>query len=156
MSASKLEESVISQLKNYLNSPAMKKMISEETSKPLGTKAKISPLSRLEEELNKIPQMKLKQQEAFERGFITIEDYGEIIGRLKNREKDLRADIAKYSESEESKESSKIDKQEIWKAIKDFDGFWKPLDFLGKKQFLRKVLDKVVAGNNRIEVYFSE
>ena len=50
----------------------------------------------------------------------------------------------------------KTDKQKIWKAVKDFDGFWKSLEFLGKKQFLKTVLEKVVAGNNQIEVYFSE
>lgn len=71
-------------------------------------------------------------------------------------ESTLSADIAKYSESKENVSSQKIDKQKLWKAVKDFDGFWKPLDFLEKKQFLRTVLEKVVAGNNQIEVYFSE
>ncbi len=156
MSASKLEGAVISQLKNYFNSPAMKRMINEETSKPLEVKAKKSPLNKLEEELSKIPSMRQKQQEAYERGLITIEEYGDVIGRLRKLENDLSVEKAKYSENKESNKTPKVDKQKIWKAVKDFDSFWESLDFVGKKQFLRSVLDKVVAGNNQIEVYFTE
>jgi len=156
MSAGKLDNSVISQVKNYFNSPAMKRLIEEETSKPLETKSRKSPLVGIEEELNKIPQMRQKQQEAFERGLINIEEYGEIIGRLRKTENDLRVEMTKYSENKESDKLQKIDKQKIWKAVKDFDGFWESLDFLGKKQFLRTVLEKVEAGNNQINVYFSE
>lgn len=156
MSASKLENAVISQLKNYLNSPAMKKVIKEETSKPLSMANKKSPLSRLEAELNRIPQMRQKQEEAYEKELITIKEYGDIIGRLRKRENDLRVEMTKYQKTDDSKNSQKIDRQKLWKAINDFDGFWKTLDFLGKKQFLRQVIEKIVAGNNQIEVYFSE
>jgi site-specific DNA recombinase len=156
MSASKLENSVISQVRNYFNSPAMRRLISEETSKPLDAKTRKSPLDRVEKELSKIPIMRQKQQEAFERELINIEEYGEAIGRLRELEKDLLAEKTKYSEGQENQKTQKIDKQKIWKAVKDFDGFWKTLDFLGKKQFLRTVLEKVEAGNNEINVYFSE
>ncbi|HEX6977640.1 MAG TPA: recombinase family protein [Patescibacteria group bacterium] len=156
MSAVKLEYTVISQLRNYFNSPAMKKMIQEETTKPLEVKTKKSPLSKIEEELNKIPAMKQKQQEAYERGFVTIEEYGEIIGRLRKRENELYTDKARYSQNDKSKNINKTDKQKLWKAVKDFDGFWESLDFLGKKQFLKTVLEKVEAGNSQVNVYFSE
>ena len=155
MSASKLEDAVISQVRNYFNSPAIKKMIMEETSKPLATKSKKSPLAKIESELSKIPEMKRKQQEAFERGIITIEEYGDIIGRLRKQENNLRAAAAEYSQNKKSNKTPKVDKQKIWKAVKDFDGFWESLDFYGKKQFLRNVIEKVEAGNNRINVYFS-
>lgn len=156
MSASKLESAVISKLRDYFNSPAMKKMIQEETSKPLNVKIKKSPLNKIEEELNKIPAMKQKQQEAYERGLITIEEYGDIIGRLRKLENNLYTDKTKYSENKETKKLQKTDKQKLWKAVKDFDGFWKSLDFLGKKQFLKQVIEKVEAGNNQVNVYFSE
>ena len=156
MSAVKLESTVISQLRNYFNSPAMKKMIQGETTKPLDIKKKKSPLNKIEEELNKIPEMKQKQQQAYERGIITIEEYGDIIGRLRKRENELYTDKARYSQNDKSKNDNKIDKQKLWKAVKDFDGFWKSLDFLGKKQFLKQVLEKVEAGNSQVNVYFSE
>jgi len=155
MSAVKLESGVLSQLKNYLNSPAVKKMILEETSKPLGAKPKKTPLSKITDELAKIPARRKLQQEAFENGHIPLEDYGIAMGRLRELEEQLRADSAKYNVKQEEVKTQKISNQNIWKAVKDFDGFWEPLDFLGRKQFLRSVIEKVVAGNNRVEVYFS-
>jgi hypothetical protein len=68
MSASKLEGIVISQLKNYLNSPAVKRLLEEQTSKPLITKQKKTAEDKIDDELNKIPIMRQRQQEAYEKG----------------------------------------------------------------------------------------
>lgn len=155
MSANKLEGIVISQVKNYLNSPAVRRQLEEETAKPLVARRKVTAVNRAEEELSKIPAMRRKQQEAYEKGLLTIEEYGEAISRLRTRENGLRADITKSNINGMGSKDQKVNHQEIWKAVKDFDGFWKSLDFMGKKQFLRNVIEKVVAGNNQVEVYFS-
>jgi site-specific DNA recombinase len=155
MSATKLESAVISQIKNYLNSPAIKRQITESASKPLEIKQKKSQADRVSDELNKIPQKRQMQQEAYEKGHITIDDYGIAISRLRTLEENLLADKTKYSQDQQLGTREKEINQSVWKAVTDFDGFWEPLDFTGKKQFLRKVLEKVVAGNNQIEVYFS-
>lgn len=155
MSASKLEGIVISQLKNYLNSPAIKRLLEDETAKPLVAKLKKSPINRIIDELEKIPSMRQRQQEAYEKGLVTIEEYGNIISRLRERENELRAETAKYVKSKNENGVSKTDHQKMWLAVKDFDGFWESLEFLEKKQFLREVLEKVVAGNNKVDVYFS-
>jgi hypothetical protein len=64
-------------------------------------------------------------------------------------------DKTKYSENQNNTKNQKIDYQKIWMSIKDFDSFWGSLEFLEKKQFLREVIEKVLAGNNRVEVYFA-
>lgn len=155
MSATKLEDAVLSQLRNYLKSPAIKRQIMDETKKPLNIKTKKSELVKINEELSKILIKRQRQEEAYEKGYLTIENYGLIMGRLNESEKKLLADRVKYSENQDNNKSSKISNQNIWKAVNDFDGLWNSLDFLGKKQFLRSVIEKIYAGNNKIDVYFS-
>lgn len=155
MSASKLEGIVISQLKNYLNSPAVKRLLEEQTTKPLVVSQKKTVEDKIEDELNKIPLMRQRQQEAYEKGLLTIEEYGDVIGRLRERENGLRVDKTKYSKNQENIKVQKVDHQKIWKAVRDFDGFWGSMEFLEKKQFLREVIEKIVAGNNQVEVYFA-
>lgn len=155
MSASKLEGIVISQLKNYLNSPSVKRLFEEETSKPLKNKNKSNTKDKIQEELNKIPLMRQRQQEAYEKGMLTIDEYGDIISRLREREGSLRAETTKYNNEKSNNGVQKIDNQKLWLAIKDFDTFWTSMEFLEKKQFLRSVIEKIVAGNNKVEVYFS-
>ena len=156
MSASKLESAVITQVKSYFSSPAMKRLILEETSKPLQIKRSQNPVDRLNAQLEKLPQMRKKQQEAFEKGLITLDEYGEAMGRLREQENKFRVDIAKYSDNQQVSDINKVDRQKIWEAVKDFDSFWESLDFLGRKQFLKSVLERVEAGNNMIEVYYPE
>lgn len=155
MSAPKLETAVLSQLKNYLKSPAFKKMIMEETKKPLNIGKNKSMLDKIDDELSKITVKRQRQEEAYENGFLLISNYAKIIGRLDEEEKKLLVDKTKHTKNKIEINVSKIISQNNWSAINDFDGLWRSLDFLGKKQFLRSVIDKVVAGNNQVEVYFS-
>ncbi len=153
MSAEKLEGFVIAQIKNLLNNPIAKQRLIFDRSIKLDQDLK-EDYNRAIKALAEIPKKLQRQQEAYEAGLITLEEYGIAVKRLREEESMYRAVAGDYEiKLQELKEKQeKIEK--FVKSLEDFDTLWDNATFEEKKHFLRSIIKEIRAGNGKIEIDF--
>lgn len=153
ISATKLEDFVLGQLRNLVNNPIMREKIVYDRSVKVDEGLK-DDYSRATNQLSQIPNKLQRQQEAYEAGLITLEEYGIAVKRLRDDESNYRAVAGDYEIKLQQFSKRKEELEKFMKSIEDFDTLWANAEFQERKHFLRTILKEVRAGNGKIEIDF--
>jgi len=153
ISATKLEDFVLGQLRNLVNNPIMRDKIVFDRSVKVDENLK-DDHSRASNQLSQIPNKLQRQQEAYEAGLITLEEYGVAVKRLRDDESKYRAVTGDYEIKLQQFSERKEELEKFMISIEDFDTLWANAEFQERKHFLRTILKEVRAGNGKIEIDF--
>lgn len=153
MGGDKLDDYVLSQLKNIINNPIIRDKIIFDRNAKLDGDLK-DDYSRAIKILAEIPKKREKQEEAYEAGLITMEEYGARLEKLRGEENMYREVTGDY---EIQLQQLTERQQEILKYLKDvtdFNDLWDKSTFEERKHLLKNLIKEVRAGNGKVEIDF--
>lgn len=153
MSAEKLEEYVLSQIKNVLNNPIARERLVFDRNIKIDGDLK-DDYKRSAKILSEIPNKLQRQQEAYEAGLITLEEYGAAVKRLRDEENMYRAVAGDYEIKLQQLQERQQELEKFTKTLEDFDTLWDNSAFDEKKHFFRTIIKEIRAGNGKIEIDF--
>lgn len=153
MSADKLEDFVIGQIKNMVNNPSVREklILDNNVSMSNNIKGDYDYAVRM---LAEIPKKRQRVQEAYEAGLTPMEVYGEALKRLAEEENQYSVVAGDYEIQLQKLKVRQMDLEKFTKSLEDFDTLWDSAEFEEKKHFLRMILKEVRAGNGKIEIDF--
>jgi site-specific DNA recombinase len=153
MSAEKLEGFVINQIKNLINNPIAKERLIFDRSLKLNSDLE-EDYKRATKALVEIPKKLQRQQEAYEAGLITLEEYGAAVKRLREEESLYRTVAGDYETKLQQLRERQKEIEKFIESLQDFDTLWDNATFEEKKHFLRTIIKEIRAGNGKIEIDF--
>ena len=153
MSGEKLEEFVLNQVKNIINNPIARERLIFDRSTKLDTDTK-DDYKRGVKTLEEIPRKLQKQQEAYEAGLITLEEYGIAVKRLRDEESKYRAVTGEHQVLLQQLQERQQELDKFLKNLQNFDTLWDNATLEEKKHFLRMIIREVRAGNGKVEIDF--
>ena len=109
---------------------------------------------RAKRHLDEIPGRIAKQQEAYETGLITLDEYGAAMSRLREDESKYRAVTGESELRLEELRRRQMEIERFVKSLEDFDTLWETANFEEKKHFLKTIISQIRAGNGKIEIDF--
>lgn len=153
MSADKIEPFVLNQIRNLVNNPIARERLIFDRNIKIDADLK-NDYSQAQKSLSDIPRKIQRQQEAYEAGLITLDEYGIAIKRLREEESQYRAVAGDYEAKliEVGKRNQGLEK--FVKDIENFDNLWDKAILEERKHFLRTIIKEVRAGNGKIEIDF--
>lgn len=153
MSAEKLDIFVLSQLKNLLKNPIARERLIFDRNIKLDTDMK-DDYERASRALAEFPNKRKRQEEAYEAGLITLEEYGAALQRLRDDESMYRAVTGDYEIKLQQLAERQQELEKFTNNLENFDTLWATSVFEERKHFLRVLIKEVRAGNNNIEIDF--
>jgi hypothetical protein len=153
MSAEKLEGFVMGQIKNLINNPTARERLVFDRNIKLDTDLQ-DDSERASRYLSEIPRKLQKQQEAYEAGLITLEEYGIAVKRLREEENKYHMVTGDYQIKVQQLNERREGLEKFTKSLEDFDTLWDNSILEEKKHFLRSIIKEVRAGNNNVEIDF--
>jgi site-specific DNA recombinase len=153
MSAEKLEGFVINQIRNLINNPIARERLIFDRNITLDENLK-EDYQRAIKVLAEIPKKLQRQQEAYEAGLITLEEYGAAVKRLRDEESFYRTVAGDYETKLQQLKERKQEIEKFIKSLEDFDTLWDNATFEEKKHFLRTIIKEIRVGNGKIEIDF--
>lgn len=153
MSADKLENSVIDQIRNIYNHPKVQKQIVYKGNERTQRKFE-KELQKLTLERTRVPQRMQRQQEAFEANVSTVEEYGQALQRLRDDEKRIDDEINRIKSYILQVNQNADTLQKFAATLKNFDKLWPKLTLDEKKHILRTIIKQIRAGDGRVEIDF--
>lgn len=153
MSADRLESFVVSQLRNIVNNPKVREKLFFDKKLDIDghMKGEIGHAMKI---LSDIPNKLNREQEAYEAGLITIDEYGTAVKRLRDLEKQYRAVTGDYSERLAKIQERSQELEKYLGHIQNFDELWDSSIFEERKHILRMLIKEIRAGNGKIELDF--
>jgi site-specific DNA recombinase len=153
MSAERLEQFVLNQIKNLINNPNARERLIFDTN--------ISITDNLKDDYNhavrllaEIPNRKRRVEEAYEAGIDPMAVYADKIKRLTAEENQYRAVTGDYQTQLHQLTERRQELEKFTKNLEDFDTLWANAELHEKKHFLRQIIKEVRAGNGNIEIDF--
>ncbi|MCX6706392.1 MAG: recombinase family protein [Candidatus Woesebacteria bacterium] len=153
MSADKLESFVMGQIKNLINNPTARERLVFDRNVKLDTDLH-EDSERASRYLSEIPRKLQKQQEAYEAGLITLEEYGIAVKRLREEENKYHVVTGDYQIKVQQLNERREGLEKFTKSLEDFDTLWDNSILEEKKHFLRSIIKEVRAGNGNVEIDF--
>ncbi|HUD44921.1 MAG TPA: recombinase family protein [Patescibacteria group bacterium] len=153
MSATRLEEFVLNQIRNLINNPLIREKLIFDRSVNIseGFEDDYKHAAKM---LNDIQRRRGRVKEAFEAGIDSLEVYGANIRRLDDEESKYHAVADDYQIRIQKFNERREELEKFTKSLEDFNTLWDNADFQEKKHFLRTILKEVRAGNGKIEIDF--
>lgn len=153
MSATKLEEFVLNQIRNLVNNPtARNKLIFDRNlaiSDNLEDDYKYSA-----KQLANIERKRLRVKEAYEEGIDSLEVYAANKRRLDEEEKKYHVVTDEYQIKLQQINERRKELEKFTKSLEDFNTLWDNANLQERKHFLRMIIKEVRAGNGKIEIDF--
>lgn len=153
MGADKLENSVLSQVKNLINNPTARERLILDRNITISDNLK-DDYSQAQRALLEIPRKRQRQQEAYEAGLIPIEEYGVALKRLREEENKYHEVSGRYQIQIQEVSERKQELEKFVKDLENFDTLWDNSLLEEKKHFLRQIVKEIRAGNGKIEIDF--
>lgn len=153
ISAEKLEGFVLNQIRNLINNPIAKEKLIFDRGVRVEDEFQ-DDYTRAKKHLDEIPHRIKKQQEAYETGLITLEEYGVAMSRLREDESNYRAVTGETELRLEELKRRQNDIEKFVQSLEDFDKLWEEANFEERKHFLRTIITQIRAGNGKIEIDF--
>lgn len=104
--------------------------------------------------LAEIPKKREKQEEAYEAGLITMEEYGARLEKLRGEENMYREVTGDYEIQLKQLTERQQELEKYLKDVTDFNDLWDTSTFDERKHLLRNLLKEVRAGNGKVEIDF--
>ena len=151
MSATKLEGTILDQIKSLLNNSSVRdKLIYNKQVKLTDTFT--DELSQAERKLSELPVKMKKQPEAYEAGLITLEEYGVAMSRLREDQNKYHAVTVGSQTKVLELNKRKLELDKFLESLTDFDNLWAESNLAEKKHFLRTIIKEIRAGNGKVEI----
>lgn len=153
MSATRLEEFVLNQIRNLVNNPtARERLIFDRNvaiSESLEDEYKLAT-----KHLADIERRRSRVKDAYEAGIDSLEVYAGNIKRLDEEESKYHvvADEYQFKVQELYKRRQELEK--FTKSLADFNTLWDSAEFEEKKHVLRMIIREIRAGNGNVEIDF--
>lgn len=153
MSGEKLESFVMGQIKNLINNPIARERLIFDRNVKLDNDLQ-DDSDRASKYLSDIPNKLQKQQEAYEAGLITLDEYGFAVKRLRDEENKYRTVVGDYGFKVQQLTERREELEKFTKSLEDFDTLWDNAILEEKKHFLKSIVKEIRAGNGKIEIDF--
>jgi len=153
MSASKLEGSVLDQIKNLFKNPKVQERIvyDGEDQEAIDREKEILRLGR---EMASEETKLLRQHEAYERSVISMDEYQQNIGRIREETAKCRTEQERLQSHGYLTSQKSVAIAKLLDSFRDFDNLWGAMALDERKMILRSVVKEVRAGNDKVEIDF--
>lgn len=153
MSADKLEEFTLNQIRNLINNPTARERLIFDRNITITDDLK-EDYSHSTKKLAEIERRRQRVKDAYEAGIDSLEVYAANKKRLDDEENQYRAVAGDYEIKLQQLTKRKQELEKFTKSLEDFNVLWDNAEFQEKKHFLRTILKEIRAGNGKIEIDF--
>lgn len=153
MSATRLEEFVVNQIRNLVNNPTARERLIFDRNIQItdGLKEDYDLAAR---HMSDIDRRRQRVKEAYEAGIDSLVVYAANKARLDEEEKKYHAVTGEYDFKIQELNKRKEELEKFTKSLEDFDFLWDNALLEEKKHFLRSIIKEIRAGNGKVEIDF--
>ena len=153
MSATKLEEFVLNQIRNLVNNPTARERLIFDRNIAISDNLE-DDYKYAAKQLADIERRRQRVKEAYEAGIDTLEVYGGNLKRLEEEENKHHVVADDYQFKLQKVNERRQELEKFTKSLEDFNILWDNAEFEEKKHFLRMIIKEIRAGNGKIEIDF--
>lgn len=153
MSADKLEEFTLNQIRNLINNPTARERLIFDRNITITDDLK-DDYNYSTKKLAEIERRRQRVKDAYEAGIDSLEVYASNKKRLDDEENQYHAVAGDYEIKLQQLNERKQELEKFTKSLEDFNVLWDNAEFQEKKHFLRTILKEIRAGNGKIEIDF--
>lgn len=153
MSATKLEDFVLGQIRNLVNNPTARQRLIFDRNLSISDNLQ-EDYELASKHLADIERRRQRVKDAYEAGIDSIDVYASNKKRLDEEELKYHAVTGDYEIKLQELNKRREELEKFTKSIEDFDTLWDNANFDERKHFLRTILKEIRAGNNKIEIDF--
>lgn len=151
MSATRLEEFVINQIRNLINNPTARERLILNKNITISENFE-SDYNLAAKHLADIERRRERVKEAYEAGIDSLEVYAANIKRLDAEEKQYHVVTDEYKTKLQIANEQRRELEKFTKSLEEFDSLWADSSLEEKKHYLRLMIKEVRAGNGRTEI----
>ncbi len=151
MSATRLEEFVLNQIRNLVNNPTARERLILDKNITI-TENLEADANLAAKHLADIDRRRERVKEAYEAGIDSIEVYAANIKRLDEEENKYHVVTDEYKTKLQLVNERRKELEKFTKSLEDFDILWDSANLEEKKHFLRAIIKEIRAGNGKIEI----
>jgi DNA repair exonuclease SbcCD ATPase subunit len=153
MSATRLEEFVLNQIRNLINNPTARERLIFDRNLAISDNFE-DDYKYAAKQITDIERRRQRVKEAYEAGIDSIEVYAANMKRLAEDENKYHTVSDEYQTKLQSLNERREELEKFTKSLEDFNILWDNAEFEEKKHFLRMILKEIRAGNGKIEIDF--
>ncbi len=153
MSATRLEEFVLNQIRNLINNPTARERLIFDRSIAISDNLK-EDYKYAAKQIADIERRRLRVKDAYEAGIDSLEVYAANLKRLEEDENKYHVVADDYQIKLQKVNERHHELEKFTKSLEDFNTLWDNSLFEEKKHFLRMMLKEVRAGNGNIDIDF--
>lgn len=153
MSATKLEDFVLNQIRNLVNNPTAREKLIFDRNLAISESLE-DEYKRTSQQLANIERRRERVKDAYEAGVDSLEVYAANKTRLDEEENKYRVVTDEYKTKVDEINRRRKNLEKFTKSLEDFDTLWENSTLQEKKHVLRMIIKEVRAGNGKIEVDF--
>jgi len=151
MSATKLEEFVLNQIRNLINNPTARERLILDKNVSISDNLE-ADYNLAAKHLADIERRRERVKDAYEAGIDSLEVYAANMKRLSEEEKQYHVVTDEYKIQIQTMNERRKELEKFTKSLKDFDALWDDSDLEERKHCLRLMIREVRAGNGKMEI----
>lgn len=151
MSATRLEEFVINQIRNLINNPTARERLILDKNITIAENLE-ADANLAAKHLSDIERRRERVKDAYEAGIDSLEVYGANIKRLDEEEKQYHVVTDEYKTKLQIANEQRKELEKFTKSLEEFDSLWADSGLEEKKHYLRLMIKEVRAGNGKTEI----
>lgn len=153
MSATKLEEFVLNQIRNLVNNPTARERLIFDRNIAISDNLE-SDYKLAAKHLADIDRRRERVKEAYEAGIDSIEVYAGNMKRLEEEENKYHVVTDDYQFKVQQLNERRKELEKFTKSLDDFNTLWDSSELEERKHVLRMIVKEIRAGNGKIEIDF--
>lgn len=153
MSATRLEEFVLNQIRNLVNNPTARERLIFDRNISISDDLQ-EDYTFASKKIAEIARRRQRVKDAYEAGIDTLDVYAANLKRLDDEENKYHAVAGDYEFKLQQLNERREELEKFTKSLEDFNTLWDNSEFQEKKHFLRSIISEIRAGNGRIEIDF--
>ncbi|MBI4038704.1 recombinase family protein [Candidatus Daviesbacteria bacterium] len=153
ISATKLEEFVLNQIRNLVNNPTARERLIFDRNIAISDNLE-DDYKYAAKHLADIERRRQRVKEAYEAGIDSLEVYGGNLKRLEEEENKYHVVADDYQIKLQQINERRLELEKFTKSLEDFNILWDNAEFEERKHFLRMIIKEIRTGNGKIEIDF--
>lgn len=153
MSATRLEDFVINQIRNLINNPTARERLFYDRNLEI-TDGMQADYDYAAKQLREIERKRKRVKDAYEAGIDSLEVYAANIKRLDDEEKQYHVVADDYKNRLQQLNERRQTLEKFTSSLEEFEKLWGTSDFQEKKHFLRTLVKEIKAGNGQVVIDF--
>ncbi|OQA93101.1 MAG: hypothetical protein BWY24_00742 [Microgenomates group bacterium ADurb.Bin219] len=151
MSATRLEEFVLNQIRNLVNNPTARERLILDKNITITDNLE-SDYNLAAKHLSDIERRRERVKDAYEAGIDSIEVYAANMKRLEEEENKYHVVTDEYKTKLQLMNERRKELEKFTKSLEDFNFLWDRAILEERKHFLRAIIKEIRAGNGKIEI----